>query len=212
MMACHPFRPSATGLVIPLTSHSATHLHKRDIDRVKKACYRTTDRAKALRRKARKIRKGLDDTQKRKEGTITTSHSRTRYHYHVPQQDKVPLPCSTAGQGTITMSHSRTRYHVPQQDKVPLPRPTAGQGTITMFHSRTRYHYHVPQQDKVPLPCSTAGQGTITTSHSRTRYHYHVPQQDKVPLPHPTVTMSLHLLLGLQNIILFVSICNILVL
>ena len=64
------FQAISDGLGIPLTSHSATHLHKRDIVRVKKARYHTTDRAKALCRKARKIKKGLDDTQKRKEGDV----------------------------------------------------------------------------------------------------------------------------------------------
>ena len=64
------FQAISDGLGIPLISHSATHLHKRDVDWVKKARYRITDWAKALRRKARKIRKGLDDTQKRKEGDL----------------------------------------------------------------------------------------------------------------------------------------------
>ena len=64
------FQAISDRLGIALTSHSATHLHKRVIDRLRKARYRTTDRAKALRRKAQKIRKVLDDTQKRKEGDV----------------------------------------------------------------------------------------------------------------------------------------------
>ena len=52
------------------TPSSAGHLQQRDIARMKKARYRVTDRAKTLRRRARRMRKGLDESQKRSEGDM----------------------------------------------------------------------------------------------------------------------------------------------
>jgi len=52
----------------PITTVSSAHLQQRDVYNPKKARYRASDRAKALRRRARRIRKGLEDTGKRSEG------------------------------------------------------------------------------------------------------------------------------------------------
>ena len=62
------YQAIAKRLGAAITPSSAGHLQQRDIARMKKARYRVTDRAKALRRRARRMRKGLDESQKRSEG------------------------------------------------------------------------------------------------------------------------------------------------
>ena len=64
------FQAIAEHLETPLTLSAAAQLQYRDIARVKKARYRVSEQAKMLRRRARRRRKGLEDTQQRTEGVM----------------------------------------------------------------------------------------------------------------------------------------------
>ena len=69
------FQTVSDKLGVTITSSSVTHFQKYGANCVKQARYRVTDRAKKLRKRARRIRKGLNDANKRREGEMYSAGS-----------------------------------------------------------------------------------------------------------------------------------------
>ena len=60
----------AEGLGVPLTEFAVSSLQRKDIAHVKKARYRASVKARLLRRKSRRRRKGLNDKHHASEGVM----------------------------------------------------------------------------------------------------------------------------------------------